>query len=456
MFQNLYTIFIAPKRHNEDDRNREMVLNVLLSSTLMALILSLPIFLYNYFFLGKGFALGRMLWIVMTLVIVATIYRLSRTGRYRIAAFLLVLIYFLIGCLIVASWGITTPVGLLIFGLVTVLAGILLGPRHSLYAAAAVIALLSAIHAATTKGLLSPDLSWTVAQPEIGDLIAFSLIFCLMAVVSWLFNRQMERSLLRAERAEAALTKQKNLLETTVEERTRELQTTQLEKIQQMYRFAELGQLSTALLHELSNHLTTLTLDIEGLKDQGRSRVLSRAKRSIHYIDDMVVRVRDQLHGKSSSRPFNIVDEVDAVVKMLRHKAQAHDVILKWEPPADKKFWRARGEPIRLRQLIANLISNGIDAYYESRDFEEKRDVQIELAATNNSIIITVADWGRGISERDQSKMFEPFFSTKQTGMGMGLYIAKQIAEEHFLGTIKIDSSQKNTVFVVTLPKADR
>lgn len=455
IFSKLYRLFIAPRQRNEDDRNRELVLNVLLSCTLLALLLSLPIFLYNYFIVQKTFALGRMFWIVLIIGLVAGLHRLSRIKRYKLSALLLVSVYFLMATVVIMQWGITTPMGLLLYGLVIVLSSILLGPRHSLYAAAAVISVLFGVHFATGNGTLQPDLTWTVAQPEIGDAIAFSIIFSLIAVVSWLFNRQMELSLKRAERAERALTKQKDLLESTVQQRTQELQTVQLEKIRQMYRFAELGQLSTALLHDLANHLTTLTLDIEGLEGQTRSRALGRAKRSIKYIDEMVVRVRDQLHGKSTSRPFDAQSEIKEVVKMLRHKAMAFDVLLKLDLPETKQGLRIRGEPIRFRQLMANLISNGIDAYYEPRSLEEKRDVKIEVEARRHNMVIRVTDWGRGIPDKDRHKLFEAFYSTKQTGMGMGLYIARQVAEEHFLGSLELDNSTEYTSFVLTVPKAD-
>jgi len=454
MLPKLYKLFIAPKQRNEDERNREMVLNVLLASTVFAVSLSLPVLAYNYLFLHKDFAPERMFWNGIILGLVSTLYALSRKGKYRVAAFLLVSIYFLIGSVVVLTWGVTTPIALLLYGVVIVLAGILLGPLYSPYAAGLVIASLFGAFFGHAQGVLHPDLSWTVAQPEIGDVIAFSIIFCLIAMVSWLFNHQMARSLRRAAHAEAALTKQKNLLETTVKERTHELQATQLEKIQQMYRFAELGQLSTALLHDLANHLTSLTIDIEGLEGQGRSRVMSRVKRSIHYIDDMVVRVRDQLHGRTNSRTFNVPEEVSAVANMLQHKAQIARVTLIWHPPEDKKLLRCRGEPIRLRQLMANLISNAIDAYYEPRPDDDKREVVVTVSRQGHNLIITVSDWGRGIPPRERAKLFEPFFSTKQTGMGMGLYIAKQVAEEHFLGTLKIDTSSPHTVFVVTLPQA--
>ena len=382
-------------------------------------------------------------------------YRLSRTGHFRPAAWILVGINFFIATVIAYQWGIVIPTALLFYGLMIVLAGILLGPAYPIYFAAGISLLLGAMQILAQNGTIHPDWSWLSKPPDLADVFASAFIFATLALVSGLFNRQMERSLHLAVSAEKALTKQKELLETTVEERTSQLQAVQLEKIQQMYRFAQLGQLSTAMMHELANHLTSLTIDVEGLEGHTRSRALQRAKRSIKYIDNMVVQVRDQLHGKSAIRSFNMPDEINEVVKMLRHKAQACDVLLKWVMPADKKSLSVRGEPVRFRQIMANLISNGIDAYYEPRDLEEKRDVQINITQNAHSIIIEVRDWGRGIPDKERPKVFEPFHSTKQTGMGMGLYIVKHIVEEQFLGSVIIDPSKKHTSFVVTLPKVE-
>lgn len=449
----LYDRFIAPKQRDPDTRGRVIVLNVLLAGTLLILLATCLLLVYDIIVLKTANLGGQSIAIVGATAFIGLLYKLSRIGRHKLASVLLVLLYLSIGFFVIYLWGILVPTGVLVFGLVIMLSGILLGPNFSLYSAAASCLLLFGLQAAANNKIIQPDWTWLEEAPTFGDAFSISLIFMIIAVVSWLFNFQMYRSLHRAITAEAALTRQKNSLETTVQDRTKELQRAQLEKIRQMYRFAELGQLSTALLHDLANHLTTLTIDIEGLEGQTRSRALGRAKRSIRYIDDMVVRVRDQLHGKSNVRPFNLPAEIEEVVKMLRHKAQANDVLLKWQIPADKKAWRVRGEPIRIRQLMANLISNGIDAYYEPRDLVEKRDVQIIAEKNQRNIVITVNDWGRGIQEKDRTKLFEPFYSTKQTGMGMGLYIAKQIVEEHFLGEIKIDESKEYTSFVITLPR---
>jgi len=450
---SIYATLFAPRQKDEDIRNRELVLNVLLAGTLLILLLAV-LFLVGSYVSGLTFVLPRGIALSGVFLLVCGIYRLSRHGQYRLAAWLLVGVYVALATTVGAIWSISLPSAVLLYGLVVVLAGILLGPRYSLIGFAVVVVLLTGTTMLGSAGVIHYDLSWKQGGPEIDDVFGLSFMLGMIAAVSWLFNYQMARSLHRARRAEAALTKQKDLLETTVQERTQELQAVQLEKIQQMYRFAELGQLSTALLHDLANHLATLTLDIEGLEGQTRSTALDRAKRSIRYIDDMVVRVRDQLHGTNNVRTLNVANEVEKVVGLLRHRAMLAGVTLKWEIPKDKKTLRSRGEPIRLRQLIANLISNAIDAYYEPRDLNEKRDVLVTTVGDEHNIIVTVSDWGRGIPKKDRSQLFEPFFSTKTAGMGMGLYIVKQIAEEHFLGSVTIDESQKHTVFIVTIPRA--
>lgn len=450
----LYQALIEPRHTDEDIRNREIVLNALLASMSFILVCALLVLAFRII-TGDTFLATRAVSVFATALLVGSLLFLSRRGWHRTASSLLILIDFLLASVLVYEWGIGVPTAILLYGLVIVLAGILLGAVFVLYVAAAAVATITLLHIGATHGTINSDWSWLANPPGMTDVASYVLLFAALALVVWLFNHQMARSLRKAEQAEAELLKQKELLEIKVRERSRELQKAQLEKVKQMYRFAELGQLSTALMHELANHLTSLTLDIEGLQGQGRSRAVSRAKRSINYINEMVVRVREQLHGKGHMRTFNVVDEIDAVVKMLRHKAQLASVSLDLQPPVSSKGFRINGEPIWLRQIIANLISNGIDAHYEPRDdITEKRAVEVQLASDEHHITITINDWGRGIPKEHCNKLFEPFFSTKETGMGMGLYIVKQIVSEHFLGDIKIANSARPTSFVVTLPKA--
>jgi len=453
MRRKLYTLFIEPRQEDEDLRNRELVLNVLLAGTSGVFLLSFVLLLVS-FAVGNSYVGIRIVGVGVCLTFIGAIYRAARAAQYQLSAYLLLFVYLVIATLVAYRWGVTMPVGVILYALIVVLAGILLGARYSLYAAIWVAVIVVGLDVAQVHHLTQTDWSWLQTPLDFGVISGFCIIFSVIGLVTWLFNVQMERSLHRAHRAEAALLRQKLLLESKVEERTRELQVAQFERIQQLYRFAELGQLSTALLHDLANHLTTLTLDIEGLEEQSHKGVVRRAKRSIRYIDDMVLRVRDQLQGKQRIKQFHPATEIDEVVRILNHKAGKAGVVIRWEAPEDRKTLYCRGEPIRFRQVIANLLSNGIDAYDQPANAEHPNVVQLDLKANDKQITLTISDTGRGIAADDRQQLFEPFYSTKKTGMGLGLFISKEIVENHFEGSISVGPETDKTVFTVMLPRA--
>ncbi len=451
MLQKLYSYFIAPRQQDEDTRNREYVLNVLLAGTAAIMLATIVLLLMSWLIWQNSFIAPRILLVLGMMVIVGTIYVVARRRRYYPAAGALVLFYLLIATAVAATWGVTMPIAVLLFGLIVVLAGILLGPKRSLYTALVVAIAIVALKLGETQKIIHPDLTWTDDPSNAGTLMGFMLIFIVIAVVSWLFNVKMEQSLQRARRAEAALKRQKQMLETIVEKRTRQLQEAQFEKVQELYRFAELGQLSTALMHDLANHLTTLNLDIESLEAQSRSRMLRRIRRSMGYIDNMVARVRDQLKGKSACRTFSVAAETGGIITVLAHKASQAGVAIEWHPSPQARKIHCRGEPVRFRQLMTNLISNAIDAY--DNVASDERVVRISAIPGKNNCTITIEDWGKGINPAHRAKLFEPFYSTKKSGMGLGLFIARQIAEQ-FGGSISIDPKADHTVFNLKL-KAD-
>lgn len=454
MFHRLYAFLIEPRQTDEDLRNRELVLNVLLVGTLLLLLCGVFALTINYFILDHRYVLGQMLGISIAFGFTCWTYVMSRAGYHRLAAWLLVSLYFILATSVAGQWGITLPSAVALFALIIMITGIVLGARYPLYVASTSTLVIIALEVARWHGAIKPDLTW-IKESTLSTAIGYCMVFGIIALVSWLFNHQIERSLYRARRAEAALTRQKELLETTVEKRTRELQAAQFEKIQQLYRFAELGQISTALLHELAGHLTSLSIDIEGLEAKEHSQVMRRAKRSIHYIDDMVLRVRDQLQGKSMIKPLAVTSEIEEVLGILKHRAARTGVALDLVVEGDRAALRIKGDSVRFRQLIANIITNAIDAYggiNRSRKTDAK--AEIHVAGKGKDVVITVTDWGAGIPTAERSKLFDPFYSTKEVGMGMGLSIAQQIVEGQFGGKIYLEDTLEPTTFVIKLPRA--
>ncbi|WP_182867725.1 hybrid sensor histidine kinase/response regulator [Rhodopirellula sp. JC639] len=105
------------------------------------------------------------------------------------------------------------------------------------------------------------------------------------------------------------------------------------------------------------------------------------------------------------------------------------------------------GNAVQLRQVIVNLLQNACDATRE----RESATVSINVTLGDDYARVAVRDNGAGISEQQQAKIFDAFFTTKEEGIGMGLAISKSIVEAHG-GKLSFDSSPDGSTFYVTLP----
>ncbi len=226
--------------------------------------------------------------------------------------------------------------------------------------------------------------------------------------------------------------------------------------MQELYRFAELGRLSTALFHDLANHLSTVSLDIEGLSSRNQSDIMKRISENVGHIDTIVKRVRQQIRGKNTIEAFNVTDEIDEVMKILAPAAEQAKVgIVVERGTSIKPELRHKGDVTRFRQIILNLVCNAIEAYPAPSKTGRLRLVTLHLEREQTTLLIEVTDQGAGISAHDQSKIFRPFFTTKDKGVGIGLFIVKQVVEQDFNGVITVSSDKRKcTTVSVSLPKS--
>ena len=108
----------------------------------------------------------------------------------------------------------------------------------------------------------------------------------------------------------------------------------------------------------------------------------------------------------------------------------------------------AKFDRTQLIRVVTNLVKNAIQAIPEDR--EPNVDVSVNLS--ENNVVISVADNGLGISDENKPKVFEPKFTTKTSGMGLGLAMVKNIVET-YNGSITFTSHSNGTTFTVKLPK---
>lgn len=455
--RRLYDRFIKPTSTDSDLAEREVVLNYLLLGVLILACTSFIVTFLGPYISSDSAHPVRLFGNFLVIVGVVCLYVLVRRFRqYRLVAVLLTLAIAALSMLVASQWGILNTHGILLMSLAVVSAGVLIGARYSLYMAGGIIVALAYLQHSESTGRSHPDLSWLTTKPEPGDVMGFGAVLLVIALVSWLFNRQMESSLKRAQRSEKALQRQKALLEIKAEKRAQQLEAAQLEKMQELYRFAELGRLSTALFHDLANHLSTVSVDIEGLSAKDQSDFTRRIGQNIGHIDTIVQRVRQQLRGKNNVEVFNVLDEIEEVMKILQPAAeQAGATIEVRRATGVKPTLSYKGDVVRFRQIILNLVSNGIEAYPTTAQTNTSRTVTVELQRKRSVLHINVTDYGMGIAPADRGKIFRPFYTTKQKGTGIGLFIVEQVVENDFKGSIALaDDQGPGTTFCVSLPKS--
>lgn len=395
-------------------------------------------------------------WIVADVAVIR--YLFHQKSRRLTMIYLLVIFNMLLVACAAWSWGTNITIGLVVFGVIIVLSSVPLKARHALLVAMVAGLMLVAIQTAITSDWHMLDTSRLGMESYYADAVAYCAIFGMLALIAWMHNRGMEVSLRRAKKAEADLLQQRAAHRRTVEKRTTQLRHAQLEEMQQMYRFAELGQLGVTLLHDLANHLTALTLEIEGMQTKQNAKALVRAQEITGQLEAVVDNTRSRLHGDTQKQTFNIVRVTGEVVTFMGYKAEKAKVRIDWMPPASP--WGYTGDPTCFSQVVAILIGNAIDAYggdISDRDFQEEvRKLGVTMWRDKECIAVVISDWGVGIPKSQRRHLFKPFHTTKKSGLGIGLFIARQTVEANFNGTIVLNSRSDHTEFIVKLPVQDR
>lgn len=441
------------KQETADDqllRGPHLVLKVLLIGTILLVASLLLLLAISFFILGNTYVFSRMIACVAVFAYLFFAALLLRRQKFTVVAWMLIAMYGALASFILWQWSVNAPFGILFFSFVIVLAGVTVGARYIIPTTIGIVCILIVLQAAVSFGVSHPDRSSLMLAPNFGDVASYGVIFAILALVSWLSGRRMEQSLRRALRAEAALEREKELLAVRLEEKTRHLREAQLEETRQLYRFAELGQLSTVLLHDLANHLTVLTLDIEDLRHRHRrSKSIARAKESIGYLDGMVGQVRKQLQESSQREELDVLTLVRETITALEPKAKKSHIVLLFKNGTTRKKLSVTGDPLRLTQVLTILITNAIESY---GGLSGEHHIDIKTSYKDHMTMISVTDWGIGIEASKRQQLFEPFHSSKKNGMGIGLFIAKKMIETHFKGSISIDDRTDCTKFVISLP----
>lgn len=230
----------------------------------------------------------------------------------------------------------------------------------------------------------------------------------------------------------------------------------QQEKIQITSRLITMGEMASSLAHELNQPLTAIanySMGAVAMVRSGRADpeqllpALEKAAAQAERAGLIIRRIREFVKRSEPRRQrVEIGAIIDNAVGFAEIDANKRRIEIIKQVPVELP--EVMADPILIEQVLLNLIKNGMDAMADS----EKREVVVAVNRRHDQLEVSVADHGHGLGDLDPAKLFEPFFSTKSEGMGMGLNICRTIIESHHGRLWATPNPGGGTIFCFTLP----
>src|SRR5438552_4498628 len=222
-------------------------------------------------------------------------------------------------------------------------------------------------------------------------------------------------------------------------------------------RVSMLGELAASLAHELNQPLTAIYTNAQAAQRflDRRRPALGAARSALHDLGqdcrrarDVLGRLRQMFRRHETERlPLAVGPLIEHVLRLLHEDAVSRDVNLALDVGPELPL--VSGDRVQLEQVVMNLLVNAFDAVTGQ---EPPREVVIRASARDGSVQVAVLDTGKGIARSELERIFEPFFSRKPNGMGMGLAICRTIVEAHGGHIVARNRTVRGSIFEVSLP----
>ena len=248
-----------------------------------------------------------------------------------------------------------------------------------------------------------------------------------------------------------------SVIDITERKRAEDLARQQAERLQASARLITMGEMASSLAHELNQPLAAISSYAAGCRnliatgaaqteiDGALAKCQQQAQRAGRIIRRIYEFVR---RHEPKSEPCDVGTLLADLLLLVEADARRQQVRILSSIPANLPTILA--DRILLGQAILNLMRNGIDAMRQSD--EKSRQLAISAEASGHQVVITIADRGCGISAESASQLFEPFYTTKTEGLGVGLNICRSVVEAHH-GRLWFEAApQGGTLFHISLP----
>lgn len=226
----------------------------------------------------------------------------------------------------------------------------------------------------------------------------------------------------------------------------------------QQSKFVKSGEMIANITHQFRQPLNNISYILINLKKRFESEKLDKiffdkkvnqANEQVSFLSKTIDDFKEFYLQEKEKDDFLVKDSIQNALTILNPDLQKDNINLnlKFETFEDIKIFGVKNE---LSQVILSLVSNSIDALKNRHNPK----ISINVVSSSAEVIIEILDNAGGIKAKNLKKIFEPYFSTKEEGTGIGLYLSKIIIEESFGGKLQVQNIKDGAKFSIFIEKA--
>lgn len=222
-------------------------------------------------------------------------------------------------------------------------------------------------------------------------------------------------------------------------------------------RLTALGEITVGIAHEVAQPLTIINFTSRRMEcdpaspqvqEEGLATIKSAAKRAGRILGQ--IKTFAKQHEQTEGAIFDVAECVEAIELLLRRQLEDRGIALRIARPERAAF--SRGDPHLLEQILLNLVLNARDALCAEEG--SGKWISIAWRADAETVMIRVADNGPGIPADRRARIFEPFYTTKKGGTGLGLPLSFSMARQ-MDGSLSLEATEEGAVFLIELAHAN-